>query len=355
MKVSTSTTLAILATSTAASAVPGRVLDLPERQYSVKGLSKRDDKSLTELAQYINNYKAKREAIDEELMKRDYAIVTDVLTAINQTQLAPKVLDYFVSNPIFQTIIVQVFVAVMKSGVISLEAVLEALTRSNLAVNVINDLISDCSLYVQLFDVAKGVISNLADKVKELISDGVSSLIGRDEEEDPLAAYVIDLEKKVDLDTVVDNLLDSLYKSGLATSVVKDILTNSDYIPFAVQLIVSMLANHLVDVSNILSALKDSGLAVQLFQRLLNFLTLQTVASTAFAAFAGKCQDYQGPTSSSSGTTTASTGGLLTGSSGSSSGSVSSGSDSTSGTGNTGASVAGPCKRRVRRRRRRNY
>ena len=118
MKVSTSTTLAILATSTAASAVPGRVLDLPERQYSVKGLSKRDDKSLTELAQYINNYKAKREAIDEELMKRDYAIVTDVLTAINQTQLAPKVLDYFVSNPIFQTIIVQVFVAVMKSGVI---------------------------------------------------------------------------------------------------------------------------------------------------------------------------------------------------------------------------------------------
>ena len=197
MKVSTSTTLAILATSTAASAVPGRVLDLPERQYSVKGLSKRDDKSLTELAQYINNYKAKREAIDEELMKRDYAIVTDVLTAINQTQLAPKVLDYFVSNPIFQTIIVQVFVAVMKSGVISLEAVLEALTRSNLAVNVINDLISDCSLYVQLFDAAKGVISNLADKVKELISDGVSSLIGRDEEEDPLAAYVIDLERKL--------------------------------------------------------------------------------------------------------------------------------------------------------------
>ena len=78
-----------------------------------------------------------------------------------------------------------------------LEAVLEALTRSNLAVNVINDLISDCSLYVQLFDAAKGVISNLADKVKELISDGVSSLIGRDEEEDPLAAYVIDLKRKL--------------------------------------------------------------------------------------------------------------------------------------------------------------
>lgn len=49
MKVSTSTTLAILATSTAASAVPGRVLDLPERQYSVKGLSKRDDKKFNRI------------------------------------------------------------------------------------------------------------------------------------------------------------------------------------------------------------------------------------------------------------------------------------------------------------------
>lgn len=353
MKVSTSATLTILATSTvaSASAVPGRILDLPERQYSVKGLSKRDDKSLTELAQYINNYKHKREAIDEELMKRDYAIVTDVLTAINQTQLAPKVLDYFVSNPFFQTIIVQVFVAVMKSGVVSLEAVLEALTRSNLAVNVINDLISDCSLYVQLFNAAKGVISDLAGKVKDLISEGVSSLIGRDEENDPLEAYVVDMEKRVNLDDVVDNLLDSLYQSGLATSVVKDILTNSDYIPFAVQLIVSMLANNLIDIGNILGALKDSGLAVQLFQRLLNFLTLQTVASTAFAAFAGQCQDYQvsGGSSSSSGSSPGSTTTVTTGGNSGSSGS----SGSTSG---SSGSASGPCKRRVRRRKRRtNY
>ena len=63
-------------------------------------------------------------------------------------------------------------------------------------------------------------------------------------------------------------MLDSLYKSGLATSVVKDILTNSDYIPFATDLIKAMIANNLIDLGNIVDAVKQSGLVTQLFQNL---------------------------------------------------------------------------------------
>ncbi|KAL6453469.1 OPS4 Opaque-phase-specific protein OP4 [Candida maltosa Xu316] len=356
MKLSSTTALAILATATAVSAAPSHVQEndhLPyqasnshkrdeEQQFSNK-LNKREEQELTELVQYINNYKARRDAIDAEIMKRDYAIVTDVLSAINQSQLAPKILDYLVTNQTFQPIIVNVLVSVMKSGLISLQAVLDALVSSNLAVNVINDLIGDCTLYVDLFNIAKSVISDLATKVKDLISG-----VGRDElGEDPLAPYVVTLERRLDLDSVVDNLLDSLYKSGLATSVVKDILTNSDYIPFAINLIKSMLANNLIDIGSIISALKQSGLIGQLFSDLLNFGTLQTVAVNAFAAFAGTCQ---GSTSggisagtgsgsgSSSGTSTITTGGSSSGSSSSSSG---------------GSAAVGPCKRRVRRRRRR--
>ena len=85
-------------------------------------------------------------------------------------------------------------------------------------------------------------------------------------------------------------MLDSLYKSGLATSVVKDILTNSDYIPFATDLIKAMIANNLIDLGNIVDAVKQSGLVTQLFQKLVNFGTVQTVAETAFAAYAGECQ-----------------------------------------------------------------
>lgn len=281
MKLSTTTALAVLATATAISAAPEQQQQ-QESQFASKALTKREEQDIQELVQHINNYKTRRDAIDEEIMKRDYAIVTDVLAAINQSQLAPKILDYLVSNETFKPIVVNVTIATMKSGIISLQALLDALVSSNLAVNLVNDLISDCSLYVELFNAAKSVINDLASKVKGLISKGVSQLITRDETDiDALAPYVVTMEKRLDLDGVVDNLLDSLYKSGLATSVVKDILTNSDYIPFATDLIKAMIANNLIDLGNIVDAVKQSGLVTQLFQKLVNFGTVQTVAETA--------------------------------------------------------------------------
>ncbi|CAD1810054.1 hypothetical protein FOB58_002635 [Candida parapsilosis] len=352
MKFTASTMATVLAATASAATIDQQKSNLVARQDVERALSslpgkfaavKRDgEPDLAALSAHIDNYRAKRDAIDMEIIKRDYAIVTDVLTAINQSQLAPKILEYFVTNETFEPIIVNVLIAVMKSGLISLESVLNALVSSNLAVNVINDLISDCSLYAELFNAAAEVISNLAEKVEEKISEGVSSLITRDVNDNSLEAFIANVDKR-DLDDVVNNLLDSLYKSGLATSVVKDVLTNSAYIPFATDLIKAMLANNLIDLGSIISALKQSGLITQLFQEFFKWDTLQTVAETAFAALAGECSGSS--SGGSGGTSTPSTGNGGSGT-GSGSGSV---------TSNVGS--ADPCKkrRRVRRRRRSNY
>ncbi|CCG22558.1 hypothetical protein CORT_0B08540 [Candida orthopsilosis Co 90-125] len=351
MKFTASTMATVLAATASAATIDQQQPNLVARQDVDRALSslpgkfaavKRDGQpDLAALSAHVENYRVKRDAIDMEIIKRDYAIVTDVLTAINQSQLAPKILEYLVTNENLEPIVVNVLIAVMKSGLISLQSVLDALVSSNLAVNVINDLISDCSLYAELFNAAAQVISNLAEKVEQKISEGVSSLITRDVNDNSLEAFIANVDKR-DLDDVVNNLLDSLYKSGLATSVVKDVLTNSAYIPFATDLIKAMLANNLIDIGSIIDALKQSGLITQLFQEFLNWGTLQTVAETAFAALAGECS---GSSSGGSGTSTPSTGNGGSGS-GSGSGSV---------TSNVGS--ADPCKkrRRVRRRRRSNY
>ncbi|KAI5953415.1 hypothetical protein KGF54_002787 [Candida jiufengensis] len=351
MKLS-ATTLALIATASASiieqqqetnNVVVARS-DVEKILDTLPKFQKRDgEPDLQALVDHINNYKLKRDAIDIEIIKRDYAIVTDVLTAINQTQLAPKILDYFVSSPTFKPIIIDVLITVMKSGIISLQALLDALVSSNLAVNLINDLISDCDLYVELFNIAKEVIADLANTVKNLISEGVSSLITRDENDDSLSSYIINEKRDFDLGGVVDNLLDSLYKSGLATSVVKDVLTNSNYLSFAVDLIKAMLANNLIDIRSIITALTQSGLISQLFKELLNFNTLGTVAETAFAAFAGQCSG--GTTPTTGGTTIPTT----------AAGSITTQNVSGSGSGSGSGSV-GPCKKRRRvRRRRANY
>ena len=89
MKLSTTTALAVLATATAINAAPEQQQQ-QESQFASKALTKREEQDIQELVQHINNYKTRRDAIDEEIMKRDYAIVTDVLAAINQSQLLLK-------------------------------------------------------------------------------------------------------------------------------------------------------------------------------------------------------------------------------------------------------------------------
>lgn len=267
-----------------------------------------------------------------EFEKRDYQIVTDVLAAINQTQLAPQILKFLATDSRLQPIVINGIIAVIKSGLINLPALFDALDESNLVGNVIEDLISDCSLYVELFNAAKGVISNLANIVKDKIASGISSLTSKRE----VAPYHYDmLNEKRDLNDVVVNLLDSLYQSGLASSVVKSVLTDSSYIPFAVNLIKAVLANNALNLGSLVDALKESGLAVDLLKQILTVNTFQTVVTNAFAAFAGTCAGSSAP----------STGG----SSSSGSGSSGSGSGSSSG----GTTVSSPCKRKVRRRRRR--
>ncbi|KAG7661047.1 uncharacterized protein J8A68_005419 [[Candida] subhashii] len=340
MKLSHTTLLAILATFTAAQSLPSEI----QASNSFE-LTKRQEESITDLINTINEFKVKRNDFQDsnELAKREYQIVTEVLAAVNNSQLAPAVLQYFVTNPTFQPIIINGVITVSKLGLIPLETVLQVVTESNLATNVIHDLISDCSLYVDLFNIAKPIIADMVDKIKDAILSGVTSLITRDDK-GALNEFVFDdaaMEKR-DTEDVVVNLLESLYSSGLATSVVKSILTDTSYIPFAINLVKAMLANNLINLSSLLNALKQSGLAEQLFQSLVNMSTVQTVITNSFAAFAGTC----------SGTTPSGTGSGSGTGAGTGTGTTITGSTVTGSTGNAGNGNV-VC-RKVRRRRRRD-
>ncbi|KAI3407041.2 hypothetical protein KGF56_000129 [Candida oxycetoniae] len=306
MQLPATTLLAILATTSAATikrAQQGDVVArqvIPERSLSVLSefYKRGDEVDIEGLLAEINAYRNKRGEVDIELMERDYAIVTSVFSLINQTNLAPQVITYFITSETFKPIVINVTVSVIKSGIISLTALLEALVESGLAINVINDLIGDCELYISLFNIAAQIIGNLDINVASLISAGVSSLITRD---DLQAAAFVESEKRDDdmgeidnrasgiFDTIVVELLDSLYVSGLATSVVQEVLTNPAYITFATELVVRLLEEKLISITAIISALVESGLVNQLFSAFLNIDTLVTVAQTAFAAFSGDC------------------------------------------------------------------
>lgn len=328
MRLSTTSAALVVAYSAATMAAPTTI---SENQLVIRDLNL--DSAIAEL----NELKMKRGGYEDEIAKREYKIVTDVLTAIKNTNLAPQILTYFINNKTFQPIVASVIIAVLKSGLLNLTTVFQVLDQSNLVGKVVTDLIADCSLYVDLFNIAKQYIGNLIPIVQKLISNGLSSLSLRDEiyEEEMKRDLVLHQKRdelvlaERDVQDIVVNLMQSLASSGLATQVVKSLLVDPEFYPFAVELISGIIAANALPLSEIVDALKQSNLAGNLLKQILTINTFQNVITNAFAAFAGTCAASTGY---GGGTTTPSTGG------------------SGGGTGNSGTTIiTNPCKRRRRR------
>ncbi|EGV61095.1 hypothetical protein CANTEDRAFT_132135 [Yamadazyma tenuis ATCC 10573] len=288
----------------------------------------------------LQNFKDKREETLSTLSKREYQIVTDVLKALNDTELAPKIIHYLATNSTLQPIVISTIVTVLKSGLLNMTTLFNALDQSGLVTTVVQDLISDCSLYVSLFRTAEGIISDLVSKVQSAINSSKRDLkaVQRQEKRTALKSVLearSNLDARLDLDEVVVNLLQSLANSGLASSVVKSIITDSSYIPFAESLISAVLSSNALDLGELVDAVENTNLASDLLKSILNVNTFDTVVTNAFAAFSGDCSTSSGSGSSGSSAATTSAG--------------SSGSTSTT-------TTTDPCKKKRRRRRRRaNY
>lgn len=283
MKYSSVSSTLVLALATSAYAAPASFSDNT-------GLSKREQDAVADLKAQLDLFAAKRLTITDpvELKAREYTIVTQILAAINQTGLAPKIIEGLVDNKTLQPLITDAVVAIIKSGAISLKTLFTALNDSGLAVRVIKDLINDCQFYETIFKVALTVISDLLDKIKEKNAGGNPNIKRWLEEEDdwePLPARV----KRYDDNGVVNNLLESLANSGLALSVVQALLTDPQFLQYGAQLIKTLYQDGLINFAGIISAIIDSGLLSSLFKEFFNIDTLKTIIFNALSALAGKC------------------------------------------------------------------
>lgn len=283
-----------MATSAVVQAAPAPIKDRQLTQ-----LTKRDDLERA-LAQYeeLQALKIKRSDLDAELTEREYQIVTQVLTAIKDTELAPVVLKFFVSNTTLKNLTITGLEYVIKSGLISLHQLLDLAVQSGLVVSVVNDVLSNCEVYVSIIDIAKSLVKNLLGGL--LKRDGPKRPYTLDEGMEMLRrdglmtpgmleqTSDVDAEKR-DVDEIVVNLLESLASSGLASQVVETVLTDTSFLSFGAELIKELNSQGLIKISTLVSAVSQSGLLPQLIKEFLNFDTIKEIAATAIDAFDGTC------------------------------------------------------------------
>lgn len=281
MKVSSVSATLVLALATNVYAAPAAVV----RENS---LTKRDQDQINELIAMLNTHSVKRALVTDaaELQAREYAIVTQILAAIDSTDLAPQIIQGLVDNEDLQPYVTQAVIAIIKSGLISLDTLFTALTESGLATRIIQDLILDCTFYQDIYKLALEKISDLTQKILDYLSGDDVTVKRYDNLEEE---YIPTPAKRYDADGVVNNLLESLANSGLASSVVRALIVDPQFLSYGVSLLKELFDQDLINWSGLVSALKDSGLVTQLIDEFFNVDTLKTVIFNALAAAFNDC------------------------------------------------------------------
>lgn len=293
MKVSNVSITLALALAANVQAAPANVVARSEVAASSVGLTKRQEAEIMALIADMNAHTTKRGLIHDgnELMQRDYAIVTQILAAINSTGLAPEIILGLVNNKNLQPFVTDAVIAIIKSGLISLNTLFTALTESGLVTRVIKDIINDCEFYQNIYKLAAQYISDLTKKIQsKLAGDSVSVKRWFEEEEEfVVAPDATGLDKRYDPNGVVNQLLESLANSGLASSVVEALIVDPQFLSYGASLIKTLAQQNLINYLGLLSAIIDSGLIPSLFKEFFNLDTLKTVIFNALAAAFDQC------------------------------------------------------------------
>lgn len=301
MKLSQSALIATL-TASVVHAAPAPVEGSSDVSLLESSLAKRQDleNALLQL-QELESMRVKRSELDQQLSEREYEIVTKVLSAINDTNLAPTVLKFFVNQPTLREVAIKGIVWVLENALINLTTLLKALVDSGLLSRVLTDALSDCEVYVSVINIAtdiiKSLLGNLFNKRAEILASDVMTheetveLLKKDGLMKP---SMLESEKRdIDVSNIVNNLLESLGNSGLASSVVIAVLTDPDFIDFGADLIKAVMdsdgAGDGLSISDLVSAVTQSGLLPELLSLLTQSGTLSTIGRNVLKAVTGQC------------------------------------------------------------------
>lgn len=283
MKFSTSSAALVLAIAASVSAYPAAT----ETQ-----LSKRDASIIQGYIYNIQEYNDKRDLFTaDEKVKRESQIVTDVLTAIKDTDLAATIIADLVTDPTFGPITSNTITALIKSGAINIETLLQALNDSGLAVSVIQDLINDCDFYAEIYALALQFIESLPSKISAALGKSKRELEAIQLEARSQSVTLVARASLSSSSTeqILTSLLESLKDSGLANQVVEELVTNQGFLQWGADLVKQLFQQKAISIPELIQDVEESGLVPTLIKAFLNLQTFNTVITNALAAAFGKC------------------------------------------------------------------
>ncbi|EAZ62836.1 predicted protein [Scheffersomyces stipitis CBS 6054] len=260
----------LLALSAACSAAPVET-------EATTSLDTTEQAKLESLVTSLNQYNAqhnvpgyKRELTVSDLQvlasRSNIPIVDAILAALNDSGLANVVIDFVLLSPELLSISIDGVIFTLKSGLINLTDVLIALQKSGLILQVLHLALNDPEILPGLLRIGKELLAqngiNIFSK-RELneLSTEVEAVA-----DDSFNVY--DLSKRES--ELLNDLFTALRDSGLAASVIQHLLTTPELAAPAAHFLDAILKSGALSLGQLLQALKESNLVLNLLKDILN-------------------------------------------------------------------------------------
>lgn len=228
-----------------------------------------------ELAQYLQELVVASGLTPENLTKRDYpdnAALTAAFTALNKSGQGVTIVHGMATNSLSQGGTVDIVNSYIKNT--GLTKILSAANKSGLAVSIVMRFFINYDLIPGLWDIIVALWNNGTISIGKrwILGDLIGSVINTAQE--TILGSVISLINAV---TDLAQICSSLNKSGLAVSILDDLVSTSDGRGFLVKVVTKGVEQGVLSFGILIDGLKDSGVLVDTFSTIIGNSTYRKI------------------------------------------------------------------------------
>lgn len=189
-------------------------------------------------------------------------ILDEILAALKDSGLANVIIDFVLLTPPILDVAIEGTIFVLKSGLVNLTDVFIALEKSGLVLQFLENSLDDPEILPGLLGLGKA-----------LLNENGINIFGKRDEIASGEVQMFPIEPTVGLSKRESELLDELFlslkESGLAWSVVQNLLTTPELAAPSAHFLSEIVKSGAISLSQVLTALKESNLVFNLLRDIL--------------------------------------------------------------------------------------
>lgn len=200
--------------------------------------------------------------------RSDLPLLDTILVFLKNSGLVNTIIELVLLNPELEKISAEATILLLKSGQVKLTDVFIALNKSGLALQTIELAVDDPQILPGLLRIGSELLKQNGIGILQKRSVALDDEVLDKREMEETALYSTrSLTKRES--QLLNDIFAALKDSGLAESIIQNLLTNPELAAPAAHFLSDILKSHAITLSELLTALKESNFVLELLKQIL--------------------------------------------------------------------------------------